>query len=208
VLDVGCGLGGAARYLALEYGCRATGIDLTDAYVHVAAELARLVGLERSVAFTQGSAVALPFADAAFDVVWTEHVQMNIADKPAFYRELARVLTPGGCLVFHDVFQGEGGPPHFPVPWADDGSISFLVDAAAARAAIEAAGLEISRWDDVTQRSLDWIADASAKRKVGARPLLGLRLLMGDNAAAKSQNNVANLREHRVVVVQARCEKR
>jgi len=86
VLDVGCGLGGAARYLALEYGCRATGIDLTDAYVHVAAEIARLVGLERSVAFTQGSAVALPFADAAFDVVWTEHVQMNIADKPAFYR--------------------------------------------------------------------------------------------------------------------------
>jgi hypothetical protein len=94
------------------------------------------------------------------------------------------------------------------VPWADDGSISFLVDIAATRAAVEAADLEISRWDDVTQRSLDWIADASAKRKAGVRPPLGLHLLMGDNAAAKSQNNIANLREHRVVVVQARCEKR
>jgi SAM-dependent methyltransferase len=208
VLDVGCGLGGSARYLAAEYGCRVVGIDLTDAYVHVAAELAHRVGLERSVAFIQGSALDLPFPDASFDLVWTEHAQMNIADKTAFYGELARVLAPGGRLIFHDVFQGEGGPPHFPVPWADDSSISFLIDVTAARATVEAAGLTIRRWDDLTQRSLDWIAAASQKRTTGPRPRLGLHLLMGNSAAVKSQNNIANLRERRIVVMQACCEKR
>src|SRR5437868_2191960 len=120
----------------------------------------------------------------------------------------SRVLAPGGRLVFHDVFRGEGGALHFPVPWADDESISFLTDVAAARAAIEAAGLQVTHWDDLTQRSLDWIAAMSEKRKASARSLLGLHLLMGENAGSKSDNNVANLREGRIVVVQARCEKR
>jgi ubiquinone/menaquinone biosynthesis C-methylase UbiE len=204
VLDVGCGLGGSVRYLASQHACRAIGIDLTAEYVNVATALARLVGLESAVEFREANALALPFMDQAFDVVWTQHVQMNIADKDAFYRELARVLEPGGRLVFHDVFRGEGGAPHFPVPWAEDESISFLADVDVARAAIERAGLRIAHWEDLTQRSLDWISE---KMKAGGRAPLGLHLLMGDNASIKSANNVANLRERRMMVIQARCEK-
>lgn len=207
VLDVGCGLGGSVRYLAQERGCRAVGVDLTPQYIEVATALAGLVGLDRKVEFRQGSALALPFPDHAFDAVWTEHVQMNIADKAAFYRELARVLAPGGRLVFHDVFQGAGGPVHFPVPWADDRSISFLVDAESARAEIERAGLAVSHWEDLTQRSLDWFIAMTEKAKRVGRAPLGLHLLMGDNAGSKSANNIANLREGRIVVVQATCIK-
>jgi ubiquinone/menaquinone biosynthesis C-methylase UbiE len=205
VLDVGCGLGGSVRYLATERGCRAIGVDLTDEYVQVATALAKLVGLDQKVEFHQGSALALPFPDQAFDVVWTEHVQMNIADKYAFYRELARVLVPDGRIVFHDLFQGDGGPVHFPVPWADDSSISFLVDSQTARAAIEGAGLRISHWEDLTQRSLDWFTAVTEKMKTAGRSPLGLHLLMGEDAGTKSTNNLANLRERRVVVVQAMC---
>ena len=85
VLDVGCGLGGSARYLAAEHQCQVTGIDLTQEYVDVADALAGMVGLRDRVAFRQASALEMPFDDASFDVVWTQHVQMNIADKQAFY---------------------------------------------------------------------------------------------------------------------------
>jgi len=208
VLDVGSGLGGSVRYLAAEHGCRAAGIDLTEEYVQVATALTTLVGLEHAVAFHWGSALAMPFPDESFDVVWTEHAQMNIADKHAFYRELARVLVPGGRLVFHDVFKGAGGPLHFPVPWANDASISFLADVEEARAAITNAGLKVSHWEDVTQRSLDWIVGALERSQQAGRSPLGLHMLMRDNARNKSTNNVANLRERRTLIVQARCEKR
>lgn len=109
VLDVGCGLGGSARYLASEHGCRVTGIDLTKEYVDAANALAELVSMKDLVTFHQASALNLPFSDASFDAVWTQHVQMNISDKRAFYGQIARVLVPRGRLLFHDVFQGPGG---------------------------------------------------------------------------------------------------
>lgn len=208
VLDVGSGLGGSVRYLAAERNCRASGIDLTEEYVRVANALAALVGLGEAVEFHCASALALPFPDRSFDVVWTEHAQMNIADKSAFYRELARVLVPGGRLVFHDVFKGSDESPQFPVPWADDDSISFLVDVDEARTAIASAGLEVSHWEDVTSRSLDWIVAALERVHESGRSPLGLHLLMGENARSKSINNVANLRRGCTVIVQARCEKR
>ena len=101
VLDVGCGLGGSARYIANEYGCSVVGID---EYIDVANKLTEFVKLTEKVLFKQGSALELPFPSENFDVVWTEHTQMNISDKEKFYSELGRVLKPNGRLVFHDVF--------------------------------------------------------------------------------------------------------
>lgn len=207
VLDVGSGLGGSVRYLAAEHRCRATGIDVTKEYVDVARALADLVGLKDGVEFRQASALDLPFDDGSFDVVWTEHVQMNIADKRRFYAEIARVLVPHGRLVFHDVFQGDGGSPHFPVPWAEDGSISFLVTPDAGRRLLENMGFRIIDWEDKSRQSLEWFAAVVEKLKRSGAPPLGLHLLMGTTAKAKFENVTRNLREGRVVVVQAVTEK-
>jgi ubiquinone/menaquinone biosynthesis C-methylase UbiE len=206
VLDVGCGLGGSARYLASEHGARVDGIDLTQEYVDTAQRLAELVGMQDQVHFLRADALDLPFADKSFDVVWTEHAQMNIADKRGFYGELARVLVPGGRLAFHDVFQGPGGPPHFPVPWAGAPEISHLAPPGDVLNLLEEMRLRVLEWEDKSQQSVDWLA---APEKVPPRPTpLGLHLLMGETRKEKIANLTRNLQENRVAVVQCVAVKR
>lgn len=207
VLDVGCGLGGSVRYLADEHQCRATGIDLTKEYVETARALAERVGLAAKAQFIQASALDVPFADGSFEVVWTEHAQMNIADKERFLSEIARVLKFGGRFVFHEILQGESGEPHYPLPWADEPSISFLATVEAMRTSLQKAHLAILSWEDKSQQSLDWFFAMTEKLKKAGRPPLGLHLLMGGNGKLKSQNQIRNLREKRISVIQGVAKK-
>jgi sarcosine/dimethylglycine N-methyltransferase len=207
VLDVGCGLGGSARYLASEHGCRVTGIDLTKEYVDAATALAELVGMKDLVTFHQASALDLPFPDGSFDAVWTQHVQMNIADKRGFYGQITRVLAPRGRLLFHDVFQGPGGALHYPVPWAEDGSISFLETPETVRKILEGLGFSVLAWDDKSQMSREWFVTRLAALDASGPPPLGSHLLMGATARLKLENNARNLSEQRSVVVQGVLEK-
>lgn len=207
LLDVGSGLGGSARYLAAEHGIVATGIDLTPEYVAAARELADLVGLGEQVSFQQCSALQTPFGDGSFDVVWTEHVQMNIADKRTFYAEIARVLAPRGRLVFHDVFEGDARPLHFPVPWAEEPTISFITTPEAVRSMLEELGFRILAWEDRSQASLEWVASLVRRLEESGPLPLGVHLLMGRAAREMVGNMARNLREGRLRVVQAVAEK-
>jgi SAM-dependent methyltransferase len=208
VLDIGCGLGGSARYLAAEQGCQVTGIDLTEEYVDVAKDLAKRVGLSDRTRFQQANALALPFADGSFDVAWTQHVQMNIADKAGFYREIGRVTTPGGRFLFHDIFAGNGEPLHFPGPWAEDASISFLATPSQVKTLLADSGFVVRDWVDTTEPSLTWTLGVIERVKTSGLPPLGIHLLMGATAKTKIESVVRNAREGRMVFVQACAEKR
>lgn len=128
VLDVGCGLGGACRMLAEEFNCRTIGIDLSPEFVRTAKELSKLVHLDDRTSFVQGDATILPFGDNAFDVVWTQHVQMNIPDKRKFYAGINRVLKPGGHFLYYDIFRKTDGEVQYPMPWAGSRELSFLFE--------------------------------------------------------------------------------
>ena len=207
VLDVGCGLGGSVRYLASEWNCRVTGIDLTKEYVEVATALTQILGLHEVTAFGQSGALNMPFRNGSFDMVWTEAVQMNIADKRAFYCEIARLLAPGGRLAFLDLFQGERGDLYYPVPWAEESSISFLAMPQTVREILQSLQFNVLHWEDKSRQSVDWLA-AAVERSQSADPgRLGLHLLMGNSARVKLENNIRNLREDRFVVIQAIAEK-
>ncbi|MCK4775775.1 MAG: methyltransferase domain-containing protein [Candidatus Krumholzibacteria bacterium] len=200
VLDVGCGLGGTARHLAGLYRCNVVGIDLTEEYISVGNRLTELVGLSDRVKLRQASALEIPYEDERFDIVWTEHVQMNIADKNLFYSEIARVLKPGGRLLFHDIFRGFGDSPFYPAPWAEDESISALATEAEARSIMERVGLEIDQWIEKVRESIDFFERVSAQIEADGPPPIGIHLLMGDNAKDKLQNYVRNLIENRLSV--------
>src|SRR5260370_36270764 len=96
VVDLGCRVGGASRYLAAECGCRGASSALTPNFVEAARILTARCALADRVEIRQANALALPFQDGTFDHVWSYAVSMNIADKAGLGREVARVLKPGG----------------------------------------------------------------------------------------------------------------
>lgn len=203
VLDVGSGLGGAARQLALEFGCKVTGLDLTEEYCQVANMLARRLGLDARVQYLHGNALAMPFADASFDILWTQHTAMNIADKEGLYRELWRVLKPGGKLALYDILAGEGGAVHFPVPWAREPAISFLSTPRQLRDTLTEIGFEVVSWRDTTETGRSWFRHLGEKiRREGPAPF-GLQVLLGPDFRLMAQNQVRNLEEDRIALIEA-----
>ena len=206
VLDVGCGLGGSARYIAEKYGCNVIGIDLTEQYIDVADKLTEMVKMSDKVSFKQASALDIPFESDRFDVIWTEHTQMNIANKEGFYGELSRVLKPKGRLVFHDIF-GTDNPAHYPTPWAEYDSLSSLCTQEEARNAVEKSNLTIEQWIDKSRESLEFFKSMTKKIETSGPPPLGFHLLMGSTAKTKLLNQVQNLEENRVSIIQGTASK-
>ena len=205
VLDVGCGIGGPARTLALNYGCHVTGVDMTASYVETGQMLVERLGLNESVSITTGNALDLHFENGTFDIVWMQHMGMNVADKGRLYREARRVLRSGGRLALHEILAGDVSPPHYPTPWADDPSFSHLIDADRLRAVLSESGFrEIALRDD-TPRSIDWArTPLDSGGDVSLSP--AIEALLGPNHRERIENVRRNLIEGRIEVVQAVCE--
>ena len=210
VLDVGGGLGGPARTLAHEIGCRVTVLDLTEEFCRIGRDLTRRTRLEQRVVFEHGDALAMPFPDGSFDLAWTQHSSMNIDDKERLYGEIHRVLRQKGRLAIHEIMAGPGGSLHFPVPWARDPALSFLRRPDAIRALVAALGFREIVWRDETELTLAWMRErvaAQAAQVAGPPPPLGLHLLFGAETPAILGNFERNLAERRVAVVKAVWER-
>lgn len=207
VLDIGCGLGGASRVLAATFGCRVTGIDLTEEYCRTAATLAGWVGLAARIEYLQADALALPFTDGTFDIAWTQHAAMNIPDKAKMYREAHRVLKAGGLVALYDVLQGDGGPVYFPVPWAREPSISHLVTPQEWRGLLEGAGFEVVSWRDTTAAGREWFMETNRRLQGSGPPPVSFELLLGPERTEMARNQQRNLEENRIALVEAVCRR-
>jgi SAM-dependent methyltransferase len=194
VLDVGCGLGGAARFAASHYRCRVDGIDLTPEYVETGRAICQWVGLDDRISLHQGSALSLPFAGSAFDCAYMLHVGMNIDNKVKLCSEIARVLRPGAVFGIYDVMKTGEGELTFPLPWATTAQSSAVAEPAQYRSALEASGFALTAELNRRDFALAFFDELQAKTMAaGGPPPLGLHILMGRNAADKIRNMIANI---------------
>lgn len=197
VLDIGAGLGGAARLLASTPGCHVDCIEMSGDYCIGAALLNRLTGLEGKIEVHRASALDLPFPDASFDVVWMQNVGMNIEDKQALYTEIRRVLKPGGRYAFQEMAAGNAAASYYPLPWATDATENFLVSVDRMRSLLEARGFSASLLEDTSDAHL---GGTTANATPAAAGQLGLSVYV-DNLAQKAANARRSLQEGQVRLV-------
>jgi ubiquinone/menaquinone biosynthesis C-methylase UbiE len=202
LLDIGSGLGGPARFLAQRFDCRVDGIDLTPEFCELAAHLSRLVHLEDRTTFTAGDALAMPFADATFDGAYSMNVSMNIADKAAFYREVRRVLKPGGWLLLSEVARGDGGEPDYPTPWADSAAASFLCTIEETRQGLAEAGFAVTQMRSTLAETLAFGDKSRAVVKAGGKPPHRAVILIYGETARTIMANTARSMDGRLVPIE------
>ena len=194
ILDVGCGLGGASRFIAKTYQNSVTGIDLTDDYVTVGNTLSAWVGLNDSVSLHQGSALNMPFKEASFDGAYMLHVGMNIEDKDTLFSQISRVLKSRSKLGVYDIMRTSEGTLSYPVPWASDDSFSFLAQSEEYSALLENAGFKIECINNRKDFALGFFKQLKEKTEANnGPPPLGLHLLMESTTPVKIKNVIENM---------------
>ena len=194
VLDIGCGTGGPARYLAHTYGCEVDGVDLTPELIETGKVLTERCGLSDRVRLQLGNALELPYPDQTFDVVWCQNVTMNIADKAGFLVSVHHVLKPGGLFTATEYSLGEGDII-FPLPWAYDASINFLDTEEVMRAHYRTAGFRIREWINYSDTVIK-----SYEKTLSAPPnKLTNKLVFGEDTPDRQRNSQRNLVERRII---------
>jgi len=156
LLDVGCGMGGSAVYLARHLGCDSTGLTLSPVQRAWAATAARWHGVGRRVRVLCRDAEAARFRAGTFDVVWSVECTEHLFDKPAFFQKAARWLRPGGRVAICAWLAGD--EPHSPaaVRLVRDVCDGFLCPSLGTAREytdwLEDAGLQIRLAADLTER--------------------------------------------------------
>ena len=189
VLDIGCGIGGPARFLSSEFGCKVSGIDLTADFVNTGNSLTDQVGLSDKVKLIEASALNIPFADNSFDVSYMIHVGMNIADKDVLFSEAFRVTKPGGVFGIYDVMLIGNYELQYPLPWAVEEDGNAIASATDYISALIKAGFSLKHEDDKTDFANGFFEKMSASMGTSeGPPPVGLHLLMGDLTTQKIKN--------------------
>ncbi len=203
VLDIGCGIGGPARTLAHFFGCRVIGIDLAEAFCIAAGAITQKMKLTHLVNILHADALALPVKNSALDIVWAQHVTMNIPDKPGLFTEINRVLKPGGKLVLYEILSECSHDLYLPLPFATDSALCFLQSEADLSADVQAAGFHPLVWEDITSSALETQQKVINAIHQKGLPVLNPGILLGPDFVLMAQNLLKNLETGRIQILEA-----
>ncbi len=201
-IDIGCGLGGAARLVADRYKCRVTGFDLTPHYVEAGNTLCEWVDLKDRVSLHHASALSIPEIDGAFTGGYMLHVGMNIEDKDKLFSEAARVMRSGARFGVYDVMRAADGELGYPLPWASDPQSNALAWMEQYRSALISAGFEILAERSRKEFALAYFKEQRSKMASDRPTPLGLHTLMGERRPAQVRNMIEGITTGRIAPVE------
>jgi sarcosine/dimethylglycine N-methyltransferase len=207
LLDIGCGIGGPARWTAAKYGCRVTGVDLTAEFCAAARELNNLTGLADRVEILYGDALSLPAPNNSFDHAYSQAALMNISDKRGVLREAFRVLRPGGSLALSLAGAGSAGEPRYPLPWATTTATSFLATLDEIRGDLLAAGFQIVFVRDTSAALAEALPPILNQLETEGLPPLGEHIVTGENAKEWRINWIRSMAEQRLSMIEVLARK-
>ena len=203
VLDLGCGLGGAARFAATNYGCNIHGIDLTPEFVEVGNHLNTKLGLDNNVILSHGSILNLQSLASnvkEYDHAYMMHVGMNIKDKSLLFQEVASKMRKGAKFGIYDImYLNDETRLDFPVPWASDTDTNACSTMDVYTHSLEAAGLEIVAVNNRHKFAIEFF-DRMQKiqnQEDFTPPSVGLHLIM-DRFEDKIKNMIVNISKERI----------
>jgi SAM-dependent methyltransferase len=175
VLDVGCGSGGPALFMATEAGCRVTGIDVSEAGIQAGLNLARQAGLEDMANFRQVDVrEPMPFGDGAFDAIVCMDAMCHLPDRDRLLGECRRVLRPGGRLLYTDPVVVTGLVSNEELATRSSTGYFEFCPAGVNEGLIGKAGFELVRTEDVTENEVEVSRRWHAARQQRAAELIRL----------------------------------
>jgi SAM-dependent methyltransferase len=175
VLDVGCGSGGPALFLAQEAGCRVTGVDVSEAGIQAGLTLARQAGLDDRADFRRADVrEPLPFPDGAFDAIVCMDAMCHLPDRGRLLGEWRRVLRPGGRLLYTDPVVVTGLVSNEELATRSSTGYFEFCPPGVNEGLIGKAGFELVRAEDVTENEVEVSRRWHAARQQRAAELIRL----------------------------------
>ena len=145
VLDLGAGYGGSMRYLAKKFGCQCVALNLSEVENERNRQMNREQGLDERIKVVDGDFTRLGFGDGEFDVVWSQDAFLHSGERERVCAEAARVLKPGGKLIFTDPMQADDAPTDRLQPIYDRLHLKSLGSPGFYRSTLTGLGLEKCR---------------------------------------------------------------
>ncbi len=207
ILDVGCGLGGPARYYAKEFKCHITGVDITPSFIEIGNNFNRLTSMSTMVDLYVGNGEKLEFEDEVFDGAYSQHVTMNISDRMKFFSEIYRVLKKGSFFAFTEHGLGPEGDPIFPLPWADNQEMSFLLPLENTNAILKEIGFINIKLIETGDKYIEGYEKLIQKQPKSEKPTLGIHVIGGSSMHERSINSMRSIKENRTLPFEIVCEK-
>ncbi|HIF88732.1 MAG TPA: methyltransferase domain-containing protein [Candidatus Thioglobus sp.] len=204
VLDVGCGIGGAARTIACTSNCHVTGVDLSEDYCQAARLISKQLNMGNQTKFIRANALKMPFKKNSYSALWTQHITMNICDKKALMTEFYRVLKPAGQLLMYEVLctTRANDSVNYPLPWAKESKDSFLDNIHNYGALIHNCGFELNHLQDVSSTAIVSIQRVIERIKQGGKKEPGLEIILGESFLTMMENLLEALQNDRLSVVE------
>ncbi len=155
IIDLGGGFSGSARHLAKKYGCHVTVLNLSETENERGRKMNKEQGLDHLIEVIDGSFDSIPFPDETFDIVWSEDAILHADDRKKVVEEAARVLKPGGDLIFTDPMQTDDCNEEVLQPIYDRINLSSLGSPKFYRKTCKEGGLKEQAFEEMPQHLIN-----------------------------------------------------